>query len=121
GSPLLRIEGRSHQVQLAAGNYRIETILGNARAETPITVVPGQKVSQRIDIDAGEAKVRFPAGKPANICAVYEAGAGRAAGPVGRAAGTEIDFILKAGVYELECRPVNASTPAKQTQVIVAA
>jgi hypothetical protein len=121
GSPLLRIEGRSYRVQLPAGNYRIETILGNARVETPITVVAGQIVSQRIDIDAGEAKVRFPAGKSANVCAVYDAGAGRAAGPIGRAAGTEIDFILKAGVYDLECHPMNASTPAKQMQVSVAA
>jgi hypothetical protein len=121
GSPLLRIEGRSHQVQLPAGNYRIETILGNARVETPITVTPGQTVSQRIDIEAGEAKVTFAAGKPANICAVYDASAGRAAGPVGRAAGTEIDFILKAGVYDLECRPMNASAPAKQMQVSVVA
>jgi hypothetical protein len=72
-------------------------------------------------LDAGEAQIGIPAGKPAQICAVFEAGAGRGAGPAGRAAGTSISFILKAGVYDLVCAAKGAAAPAKPVQIKVVA
>jgi len=55
------------------------------------------------------------------VCDVYEAGAGRSTGPAGRSAGNSMSFILKAGVYDVECRSQGAPAPAKQTQIQVIA
>ncbi len=102
-APLLRIAGGVHRVQIPAGNYRLETEYGNARVESAISVAAGRTVTQTVIMSAGEAKISLPAGKPAQVCAVYEAGADRNAGAAGRASGTSMSFILKAGVYEVEC------------------
>jgi hypothetical protein len=119
--PLLRLSGASIRMQLAAGNYRLDTTYGSARISTPLAVVPGQTVPLRLVLDAGEAKIVVRAGRPPQICAVYESGHGQGAQPAGRAAGTGISFILKAGRYDLECRPVNATAPARPKEISVAA
>jgi hypothetical protein len=119
--PLLRIAGSAHRVQLPAGSYRVETIYGNAREESVISVTAGQVTSKTVILNAGEAKVSLPAGQTEKICAVYEAGADHKADPAGRAAGSDISFILRAGLYDLECRGKGAATPAKQAQIRVVA
>jgi len=118
--PLLRLSGGSQRLQLPAGSYRVETVYGNASLSTPLTVTPGQIVPLRVVLDAGTAKIRVPAGKPAHICAVYESSSSREPGPAGRAAGMEISFILKAGVYDLECRPANGTSSPTKRQITVA-
>ncbi len=110
-----------HRVQLPAGDYRLETQYGNARVESAVSVTAGQAVTKSVILSAGQAKISLPAGKPARVCAVYEAGADRNAGPAGRAAGTSVSFILKAGDYEVECRAQGAPAPAKPAQIRVAA
>ena len=120
-APLLTVEGGVHRVQLPAGDYRLETQYGNARVESAVSVTAGQTVTKSVILSAGQAKISLPAGKPARVCAVYEAGADRNAGPAGRAAGTSVSFILKAGDYEVECRAQGAPAPAKPAQIHVAA
>jgi hypothetical protein len=120
-APLLTVEGAVHRVQLPAGEYRLETEYGNARAESTVSVTAGQMVTKSVILSAGQAKVSVPAGKPARVCAVYEAGADRNAGPAGRAAGTVLSFILKAGTYEIECRAQGAPAPAKPAEIRVVA
>jgi hypothetical protein len=120
-APLLTVEGAVHRVQLPAGDYRLETQYGNARVESAVSVAAGQAVTKSVVLSAGRAKISLPAGKPARVCAVYEAGADRNAGPAGRAAGTSVSFILKAGDYEVECRAQGAPAPAKPAQIHVAA
>jgi len=118
-APVLRISGGSHRLQVPAGSYRLETQYGNARVESAVSVTAGQTASQSVVLGAGEAKISLPAGKPARVCAVYEAGADRNAGPLGRAAGTSMSFILKAGDYDVECRHQGASEPAKRARIRV--
>ncbi len=119
--PLLTVEAAVHRVQLPAGDYRLETEYGNARVESAVSVTAGQTVAKSVILGAGEAKISLPAGKPARVCAVYEEGADRNAGPAGRAAGTVLSFILKAGPYEVECRAQGAPASAKPAQISVAA
>jgi hypothetical protein len=121
GGPLLRIAGGAHRLQLPAGSYRLETEYGNARVESTITVAAAQTVSQNVVVQAGEAAISFPSGKASEICSAYEAGADRNAGAAARAAGTSITFILKPGVYDIECRPAGAKVPLQQAQIRVAA
>ncbi len=120
-APLLTVEGAVHRVQLPAGDYRLETQYGNARVESAVSVTAGQAVTKSVILSAGQAKISLPPGKPARVCAVYEAGADRNAGPAGRAAGTSVSFILKAGDYEVECRAQGAPAPAKPAQIHIAA
>jgi hypothetical protein len=120
-APVLRIAGGAFRVQIPAGNYRLETEYGNARAQSAVSVAAGQTSSQSVVMDAGEAAISGPAGKPAQLCTVFEAGDGHTAGPAGRAAGTSMSFILKAGLYDVECRQPGSPAPAKQTQVQVVA
>jgi hypothetical protein len=119
--PLLRIAGGAHRLQLPAGSYRLETEYGNARVESTVTVAAAQTVSQNIAIQAGVAEISFPSGKPSQICSAYEPGADRKAGAAARAAGSSITFILKPGVYDVECRPAGAQAPVQQAQIRVAA
>ena len=119
--PLLRIAGGAHRVELPAGSYRLVTAYGDARVETAVTVMAGQTVPLAIAVNAGEAKIALPAGKPPQVCAVYDTGTARNAGAVARAAGTGMKFTLRAGTYDVECRAPNAATPAKQTQIKVVA
>jgi hypothetical protein len=119
--PLLRIAGGAHRLQLPAGSYRLETEYGNARVESTLTVTAAQTVSQNVVVQAGEAAITFPSGKASEVCSAYEAGADRNAGAAARAAGTSITFILKPGVYDLECRPAGAQAPVQQAQIRVAA
>ena len=72
-------------------------------------------------LSAGHAKISVPSGKPARVCAVYEEGADRSAGPAGRAAGTAMSFILRAGVYGVECRAQGAAAPGKPVEIRVVA
>jgi hypothetical protein len=119
--PLLRIAGGAHRLQLPAGSYRLETEYGNARVESTVTVAAAQTVSQNVAVQAGEAVISFPSGKASEVCSAFEAGANRNAGAAARAAGTSITFILKAGVYDIECRPAGAQAPLQQAQIRVAA
>ena len=119
--PALRLSGYSNKLQLPAGSYRLESIYGSARVESIVTVKAGQLTSQNVILNAGEAQLSLPSGKSDKVCAVYEAGADRKAGPVARAAGSDIRFILKAGRYDVECRGKGESTPAKQTEISVVA
>ncbi len=120
-APLLTIEGGTHRVQLPAGSYRLVTEYGNARAESIVSVAAGQAVSQTVILGAGEARISLASGKAAKVCDVYETGAGRGAGPAARSAGISMSFILKAGVYDVECRSQGAAAPAKQAQIQVVA
>jgi hypothetical protein len=119
--PLLKIAGGSHRVQLPAGNYRVETVYGNVREVTTVSVSAGQTVTRNVVLNAGEAKISVPAGKPAPVCSVYANGQDRNAGPAARVAGVEMSLILKAGSYELECRANGDKSPPKQAQFLVAA
>jgi hypothetical protein len=119
--PPLRIPASSYRVQLPAGNYRLETMYGNARQETAFAITPGHVTEQHVILNAGEARISLPPGKSDNICAVYEAGSSNKNDPIGRAAGTDISFILKAGLYDVECRGKGAAAPAKPTQIRVVA
>jgi hypothetical protein len=119
--PLLRVAGGAHRLQLPAGSYRVETEYGSARVESTVTVAAAQTVSQNVVVPAGEAAIGFPSAKTSEVCSAYEAGAGRSAGAAARAAGTSITFILKPGVYDVECRPAGAQAPLQQTQIRVAA
>src|SRR5262249_22148593 len=119
--PLLRIAGGAHRLQLPAGSYRLETEYGNARVENAVTIVAAQTVSQNVIVQAGEAAISFPPGKTSEVCSAYEEGSDRNAGPAARAAGTSITFILKTGVYNIECRPAGAQAPLQQAQIRVAA
>lgn len=101
--PVLKVSGSSLKLQLPAGNYRLETLYGNARDERTVTVKAGQVTSEAVILNAGEAKISLPDGKTDDICEAFEAGSDRKASPVARAAGSEIRFILKAGRYEVEC------------------
>jgi hypothetical protein len=120
-APLLTIDAGAHHVQLPAGSYRLVTEYGYARAESAVTVTAGQTLSQTVILGSGEAKVSFSPGKTAKICDVYETGAPRTAGPAGRAAGTSISFILKAGLYDVECHGQGGSGSAKSAQIRVVA
>jgi hypothetical protein len=120
GAAILRISGASHRVQLPAGDYRLETVYGNAREEKAITISAGQVSTQNIILNAGEAKINAQ-GKTEKVCAVFEAGSGNKSDPVGRAAGMDISFILKAGTYDIECHSKGVPTPAKQVQIRVVA
>ncbi len=119
--PLLRVAGATQRVQLPAGSYRLETIYGNASEESVASVTAGQVTQQVVALNAGEAKVSLPAGKTDKVCAVYEAGTDHQADPIARAAGSEISFVLKAGLYDLECRGKGATAPTKQAQIRVVA
>jgi hypothetical protein len=119
--PVLRVFGHSNKLQLPAGSYRLESVYGNARVESIVTVKAGQLTSQDVILNAGEAQLSLPSGKSDKVCAVYEAGADRKGGPVGRAAGSDIRFILKAGRYEVECRRKGENAPAKPTEISVVA
>lgn len=120
-APLMIIEGGIQRVQLPAGNYRLETEYGNARVQNNVTVAAGQTVTKSVVLGAGEATLNLPSNKPAKVCEVFEAGAGRNAGPAGRAAGKSMSFVLKAGVYDLECRSQGAPVPVKPAQIRVVA
>ena len=119
--PVLRISGSSPRLQLPAGSYRLETVYGNVREESMVTVKAGLLTSQKVILNAGEAKLSLPPGKSDKVCAVYEAGADRKAAPIGRAAGSDIRFILKAGHYDVECSGKGENAPPKQTQISVVA
>ncbi len=119
--PLLIAGGAAPRVQLPAGDYRLETVYGNARVESVFSIAAGQTVAKTVVLSAGQAKISVPAGKPARVCAVYEEGADRGAGPAGRAAGTAMSFILRAGVYNAECRAHGAPAPAKPVEFRVVA
>jgi len=119
--PLLTAGGTAPRVQLPAGDYRLETVYGNARVESAFSIAAGQTAAKSVVLSAGEAKISVPAGKPARVCAVYEEGADRGAGPVGRAAGTAMSFILRAGVYSAECRAQGTPAPAKPVEFRVVA
>jgi hypothetical protein len=121
GIPVLRVSGSSNRVYLPAGSYRLETVYGNAREESVVTVKAGQLISQNVILNAGEAKLSLLSGKTDKICAIYEAGADRKGGPVGRAAGSEIRLILKAGRYDVECSAKGENAPPKQTEIRVVA
>ena len=118
---VLRVSGLSIRLQLPAGSYRIETIYGNAREENVVTVNAGQLTSKTVSLNAGEATLSLPPGKSDRICAVYQAGSDRTLGPIGRAAGSDIRFILKAGRYDVECREKGDTAPPKQAQITVVA
>jgi hypothetical protein len=120
-APLLRLAGAAHSVQLPAGSYRLQTTYGYTSQESIIQVEAGKVTSQTVILNAGEAKVSLPASSTGRVCAVYGAGADRNTNPIGRAAGNEMSFILKAGVYDLECINKGAATPAKQGQIRVVA
>jgi hypothetical protein len=111
--PLLTVKAAVHRVQLPAGEYRLVSEYGNATVESTISVAAGQALTKNVVLGAGQAMIAVPEGKPARVCAVYEEGANRAAGPAGRAAGTLMSFILKAGAYEVECRSQGAPAPVK--------
>ncbi len=117
----LRVSGSSIRLQLPAGGYRLETMYGNAREESVVTVNAGQLTSKNVVLNAGEATLSLPPGKSDSVCAVYEAGSNRTLGPVGRAAGADIRFILKAGRYDVECREKGDTAPPKQAQITVVA
>ncbi len=119
--PVLRVSGSSNRVQLPAGNYRLETVYGNASVESIVAVKAGQLTSQNVILNAGEAQLSLPPGKTDKVCAVYEAGADRKRAPVGRAAGSDIRFILKAGRYDVECSGKGETAPPKQTEISVVA
>ena len=120
-APLARFRASSQRLQLPAGSYRLETIYGNVREEKAVSVTAGQTTPVTVILNAGEAKVSLPSGGTGKVCAVYEAGADRKAEPVGRAAGADMRFILKAGRYELECRGKGEDAPAKQTEITIVA
>lgn len=120
-SPVLRIAAASHRVQLPAGRYRVETVYGSVRRESAVTITAAQLTEQTVVLDAGEARLSLSPGKAEKICAVYIAGGIGKGDPVGRSAGTEISFILKAGLYDIECRSKGAQTPTKPTQISVVA
>ncbi len=120
-APLMTIQGGASRVQLPAGSYRLVTEYGNARAESTVSMAAGQTVSQTVILGAGEAKISLASGKAAKMCDVYETGAGRSAGPAARSAGISMSFILRAGVYDVECRSQGAPAPVKQTQIQVVA
>ena len=119
--PLARFSASAQRLQLPAGSYRLETIYGNAREEKAVAVTAGQTTPVTVILNAGEAKVSLPSGKSDKVCAVYEAGADRKAEPVGRAAGADIRFILKAGRYELECRGKGEDATPKQAEITIVA
>jgi hypothetical protein len=119
--PLLTVEGAGPRVQLPAGDYRLETIYGNARVESAVSVAAGQIAARTVILSAGRARISVPSGKPARVCAVYEEGADRSAGPAGRAAGMSMSFILRAGVYSVECRAQGAAAPGKPVEIRVVA
>ena len=118
---VMRVSGSSIRLQLPAGSYRLETIYGNAREESVVTVNAGQLTSKNVVLNAGEATLSLPPGKSDSVCAVYEAGSNCTLGPVGRAAGSDIRFILKAGRYDVECREKGDTAPPKQAQITVVA
>ncbi len=117
----IRISGSSNRLQLPAGSYRLESVYGNARQESVVTVKAGQLTTQNVILNAGEAKLSLPPGKSDEVCAVYETGADRKAGPIGRAAGSDIRFILKAGRYDVECSGKGKTAPPRQTEISVVA
>ena len=119
--PVLRVSGSSNRFQLPAGSYRLELVYGNAWVESVLAVKPGQLTSQNVILNAGEAQLSLPSGKTDKVCAVYEAGADRKGGPIGRAAGSDIRFILKAGRYDVECSGKGETAPPKQTEISVVA
>ena len=119
--PVMRVSGSFNRLQVPAGSYRLKSVYGNAREESLVTVKAGQITSQNVILNAGEAKLSLPSGKSDKVCAVYETGADRKAGPVGRAAGPDIRFILKAGRYDVECSGKGANAPAKPTEISVVA
>jgi hypothetical protein len=108
-------------VQLPAGRYRLETSYGQTREETSITITAGQTTAQTVILNAGEAKIDVASGQDDSICSIYEAGSSHDGEPVGRASGDGLSFIVKAGVYDVECRKKGASGPPKQAQIHVVA
>ncbi len=119
--PVLRLSGASHRLQLPAGAYRLESLYGNVREESVVTVTAGQLTSKDVVLNAGEAKLSLPPGKSDAVCAVFESGADRKGGPIGRAAGSDIRFILKAGRYTVECSGKGDNAPVSRTEISVAA
>ena len=81
----------------------------------------GQLTSKNVSLNAGEATLSLPPGKSDRVCAVYQAGSDRTLGPIGRAAGSDIRFILKAGRYDVECHEKGDTAPPKQAQITVVA
>jgi hypothetical protein len=119
--PLLTLSGAPERVQLPAGRYRLETSYGQTRQETNITITADQTTAQTVTLNAGEAKIDLASGQDDSICAIYEAGSSHDGEPVGRASGDGLSFIVKAGVYDVECRKKGASGAAKQAQIRVVA
>jgi hypothetical protein len=117
----IRLFGATQRVQLPAGNYRLESVYGAARAESVVAIAAGQEASKTVILNVGEATVSLPAGKADKICSVYEAGADRNTEPVWRAAGAEMHFFLKAGRYQVECRKKGDAAPCKQAEISVVA
>jgi hypothetical protein len=120
-APLVTVQAATKRLQLPAGDYRLVSEYGNARIETEVSLAAGQTVTKNVVLDAGQAKITVPGGKPARVCAVYAEGADHNIGPVGRAAGAEMSFTLKAGAYEAECRSRGAPLPVKPAEFRVTA
>ena len=120
-NPALRVSGSSLRLQLPAGNYRIESVYGNAHAENTVTIRPGEATSQTVILNAGEAQISLDPGKADRVCSVFEAGADRKAGPVARAAGSDIRLILNAGRYAVECSGKGDDASPVKTEINVVA
>ncbi len=118
---ILSVPAQADRIELPAGNYRVETVLGDVQKESTVTVNAGQTASLGIDLDAGQADLTFPSGNTPKLCTAYEAGKDHKGRPAGRASGRIVSFILKAGLYDVECHGLAPSAPVKQTQIRVVA
>jgi hypothetical protein len=119
-SPLW-VSGPSARLQLPAGSYRIESVYGNAREDRTVTINAGQTASVNVIMNAGEAKVSLPSAMSGGLCEVYAADSDHKAGPIARAAGEGLHFILKAGRYDLDCRRKDGAAQSLQTKISVVA
>jgi len=118
--PLLTLAGPSHRVQLPAGAYRLETSYGQVIQNSVVVISAGQVTSQSVILNAGEAKVNMASAEPNTVCAIYEAKEPKGE-PVGRAAGPAVTFIVKSGLYTVDCRKKAAPAAASTAQVQVVA
>jgi hypothetical protein len=119
--PILNIQGPSSRVELPAGEYRLQTLYGAAQIETAVTVVAGRLTSQTVALTLGEAKVVVPQGKGRQECDAFEADKDRRAGPLARAAGQEMSFILDPGRYDIVCHTLGAPAETSQAEISLAA
>ncbi len=116
-SSSLTLEGPTHTILVSAGDYKLVTIYGNAVFERKVTVPAGKTDVERIAIEAGKVQLAPSNAKEARFCQVSPETVAESSLVAGRAAGSDVSFVLKPGTYTLTCWSAGQKATAQHTRV----